>query len=174
MDLAEVGVPPRFWKPTENPFDVEESPLEWWKDRFNLSYQGKGFLIYDLSGETSGLSSLCEVFKRVVVSKNRPNLVGSKVTSCRYIRASDVLRVSRSNSDWYDLVEVGFLLVSGISESLGPLSDKVLPDLFQSRYEAGGVTFFHLVLDTQTHSESEVQQRAQSLMRHIPSGAYIS
>ena len=169
-----MGIPPRFWNPVENPFKVESSPLEWWEDRFNLSYGGRGFLIYDLPGETSGLSSLCELFKRIVISRDRPNLIGAKVTSCKYVRASDVLRMSRSNSDWYDLVEVGFLLVSGISENLGPLSAKVLPELFQSRYEAGGVTFFHLILDCQTHSESEIQNRAQSLMRNIPTGAYIS
>ena len=174
IDLADVGIPPRFWKPSLNPFEQESAPLDWWANRVEYSYAGVGFLIYDLPGETTGLASLCEILKRLVVSRDRPHLIGGKVTSCKYIRASDVLRASRSNSDWYDLVSVGYLLVANISENLGPLADKVLPELFRSRYEEGGVTFFHLLLDAHSHLPSEVEERATSLTRHIPSGAYTS
>jgi hypothetical protein len=174
LDLEEVGIPARFWSPKLNPFALEPSPLEWWEDRASLSKGGAGFLVYDLAGETTGLAALCEILKRVVVSRDRPQLVGGKVTSCRYVRASDILRVSRSNSDWYDLVSVGFLLVAGVSESLGPLADKILPELFRARYEEGGVTFYHIVIDAEAHTDEEVQCRAAALSRHIPSGAYIS
>jgi len=169
-----VGIPPRFWNPRDNPFEAEGAPLEWWAERFDLSQSGAGFLVYDLAGETTGLASLCELFKRVVISKDRPLLVGGKLTNCRYARAADIIRANRSNSEWYDLIAVGYLLVADISESLGPLADKVLSDLFRARYQEGGVTFYHIVVDAKLHTDEEVISRVEALTRHIPSGAYIS
>lgn len=163
-DLAAVGIPSRFWSPVENPFLKYNGPLLWWEDRFALAKRGVGFLALSSPSSFVELSALVELLKRLLSDGSRPSLSGSLSSSCLFLRSSDI---ARGKYEWEDLINVGYLLISGIGVGLTDRVEALLFDLFRSRYECGAVTFYHVV---ERPGDKDFLGRMVQL---IPEGAYI-
>tara|TARA_Y100001963_G_C6742940_1_gene429975 strand:+ start:926 stop:1486 length:561 start_codon:yes stop_codon:yes gene_type:complete len=164
-DLSAVGVPPRFWSPKVNPFLDYPGPLSWWEGRYTYARDGVGFLALSASNSFVELSALVELLKRLLSDGDRPFLSGSLSSSCLCLRSSDIVR---GKHDWDELTSVGYLLVSGIGVGFTDRVEGMLSDLFRARYEAGAVTFYHVV---ERMGDKEFLGRIVNL---IPEGAYIT
>jgi hypothetical protein len=163
-DLNSIGVPPRFWHPPSNPFDVYSGPLSWWDRRYVYSRQGVGYLALASSSSFIELASLMELIKRLLCDGDRPALSGSLTSSCYCVRATDCMRGSH---EWQTLVTTGFLLVSGIGVNFSDRLEAFLFDLFRARYESGAVTFYHVV---EKPGDKDFLSRVISI---IPEGSYL-
>ena len=130
---------------------------------------GVGYLSISPPDSLDELSAMVELLKRIMADRDRPALPGSLRGSCKLVRAPDLYRDGRlSPVDWNSLTEVGFLLVTNIGIGHNNLADRILPDLFRTRYENGAITFFHLV---ERPGDKAFLQRLASL---IPKNAYTT
>ena len=115
------------------------------------------------------IRSLVELLKRIMADRSRPPLPGSLRGSCRFVRAPDLYRDGKIGAvDWEGLTDVGFLLVANVGVGHNNVADRILPDLFRTRYENGAITFFHLV---ERAGDKAFLQRLAAL---VPKGSYTT
>lgn len=169
VDLSDAAIPSRFWRPESDPFVTFPGPLSWWEDREANCRSGNGYLAVSAPDSMVEIRSMVELLKRIMADRSRPALPGSIRGTCRFVRAPDLYREGKLSAvDWNDLTDVGFLLVANVGIGHNNLADRILPDLFRTRYENGAITFFHLV---EQPGDKAFLQRLASL---IPKGSYTT